>query len=358
VCWALRAFVLEIFTLRVFSSDLQNQASKDVPTRIIALQTQVLTSALCPCDAVAAIAIPQEGNIMSNANAAKSGTFKIGGDIKINRLGFGAMRITGRGIWGEPADRAEAIRTLKRLPDLGVDFIDTADSYGPDVSEQIIREALHPYDKILVATKGGLTRPGPDQWVPRGRPEYLIEQAHKSCRQLGVEQIGLWQLHRIDPKTPRDEQFGAIKSLLDAKIIAHAGLSEVSVEDIKAASKVFKVATVQNRYNLVDRTSEDVLDYCAQQGIGFIPWFPLAAGDLAKPGSLLDSIAKHHNAGPSQIALAWILKRSPVMLPIPGTSKVSHLEENIAAVNITLSDDEFAALDREGRAGFRRARGR
>ena len=289
---------------------------------------------------------------MSDLNAAKSGTFKIGGDAEVHRLGYGAMRITGRGIWGEPADRAEAIRTLKRLPELGINFIDTADSYGPDVSEKLIREALHPYGDILVATKGGFARTGPDQWIPLGRPEYLIQQAHKSLRQLGVEQIGLWQLHRIDPKTPRDEQFAAVKSLLENGVIRHAGLSEVSVADIEAASKVFKVATVQNRYNLVDRTSEDVLDYCEQHGIGFIPWYPLAAGDLAKPGSLLDTIAKRHGAAPSQIALAWVLKRSPVMLPIPGTSKVSHLEENVAAVNIALSDEEFAALDREGKVQF------
>ena len=289
---------------------------------------------------------------MSDLNAAKSGTFTIGGDAKVHRLGYGAMRITGRGIWGEPADRAEAIRTLKRLPELGINFIDTADAYGPDVSEKLIREALHPYGDILVATKGGFARTGPDQWVPLGRAEYLIQQAHKSLRQLGVEQIGLWQLHRIDPKTPRDEQFAAVKSLLESGVIRHAGLSEVSVADIEAASKVFKVATVQNRYNLVDRTSEDVLDYCERHGIGFIPWYPLAAGDLAKPGSLLDTIAKRHGAAPSQIALAWVLKRSPVMLPIPGTSKVSHLEENVAAVNIALSDEEFAALDSEGKMQF------
>jgi pyridoxine 4-dehydrogenase len=283
-------------------------------------------------------------------NAAKSGTFAIGGDITVNRLGFGAMRITGPGIWGEPEDRAEAIRTLERLPTLGVNFIDTADSYGPDVSEKLIREVLHPYEGMLIATKGGLKRPGPGQWQPYGEPDYLIKEAHKSCRQLGVDQIGLWQLHRIDPAFPRDEQFGAIKSLLDKGVIRHAGLSEVSVADIEAASRVFKVATVQNRYNLVDRGSEDVLDYCEQHGIGFIPWYPLAAGDLAKPGSLLDSIAKRHRAAPSQIALAWVLKRSPVMLPIPGTSKVAHLEQNVAAVDIVLSDEEFAALDREGRA--------
>lgn len=286
---------------------------------------------------------------MATPLAAKSGTFRIGGDIPINRLGFGAMRITGRGIWGEPADRAEAIRTLQRLPELGVNFIDTADSYGPDVSEELIREALHPYGDILVATKGGLARTGPERWIPVGRPEYLIQQAHKSRRRLGVDRIGLWQLHRIDPKVPRDEQFAAIRSLLDDGIIQHAGLSEVSVEEIQAAAKVFNVATVQNRYNLVDRGSEAVLIYCEEHGIGFIPWFPLAAGDLARPGSLLDAIAKRHHATPGQIALAWILKRSPVMLPIPGTSKVAHLEENVAAAAIVLSEDEFASLDQEGR---------
>jgi pyridoxine 4-dehydrogenase len=290
--------------------------------------------------------------IMSHPNAAQSGIFKVGGDIPVHRLGFGAMRITGRGIWGEPADRAEALRTLRRLPELGVNFIDTADSYGPDVSEELIAEALAPYEGLLVATKAGLTRSGPDQWQQVGRPEYLRQQALKSLRRLKVEQIGLWQLHRIDAKVPRDEQFGAIKGLLDDGIIRHAGLSEVSVADIEAASKVFKVATVQNRYNLVDRGSEDVLDYCQAHGIGFIPWFPLAAGDLAKPGSVLDSIAKAHGAAPSQIALAWVLKRSPVMLPIPGTSKVSHMEENVAAADITLSDDEFAALDRAGRGAI------
>jgi pyridoxine 4-dehydrogenase len=289
------------------------------------------------------------------SNATSSGSFKIGGDMQVNRLGFGAMRIVGDGVWGEPADRAEAIRVLQRLPALGVDFIDTADSYGPDISEQLIREALHPYKNVIVATKAGLTRTGPNIWIPVGRPEYLIQQAHKSLRQLGVERIDLWQLHRIDAKVPRDEQFDAIKSLIEDGIIRHAGLSEVSVDDVKAAGKFFKVATVQNRYNLVDRTSEDVLDYCAQQNIGFIPWFPLAAGDLAKPGSLLDKIARQHNAAPSQIALAWVLKRSPVMLPIPGTSKVKHLEENIAAVDITLSDEEFAALDKEGKAAFARS---
>jgi aryl-alcohol dehydrogenase-like predicted oxidoreductase len=285
----------------------------------------------------------------AEGSAARAGTFKIGGTLEVNRLGYGAMRITGRGIWGEPADRVEALRTLKRLPTLEVNFIDTADSYGPDVSEPLIREALHPYRNVVVATKGGLARTGPDQWIPLGRPEYLIQQAYKSRRHLGVEQIDLWQLHRIDPKVPRDEQFSAVKSLLSDGIIRFAGLSEVSVEEIEAASKYFKVATVQNRFNLVDRTSEEVLDYCTKQGIGFIPWFPLAAGELTGPGSLLDSLAKKHDATPSQIALAWTLKRSAVMLPIPGTSKVSHLEENVAATNVSLSEEEFAALDREGK---------
>ncbi|GCE82530.1 aldo/keto reductase [Komagataeibacter diospyri] len=289
----------------------------------------------------------------SSANATDAGTFSIGGDLAVHRLGFGAMRITGPGIWGPPADYDEAIRTLRRLPELGVNFIDTADSYGPDVSEWLIKEALHPYPKgLVIATKGGLTRSGPDIWKPVGRPEYLLQQVHKSLRNLGVEQIDLWQLHRIDPKVPADEQFDAIRSFIDQKLIRHAGLSEVSVEDIKAASKFFDVATVQNRYNLVDRTSEDVLDYCAAKTIGFIPWFPLAAGDLAKPGSILDTMAGKYGAHPSQIALAWVLKRSPVMLPIPGTSKVAHLEQNVAAASITLSDEDFAALDSEGRKAF------
>lgn len=286
---------------------------------------------------------------MSSINASQSGSFKIGGELEVHRLGYGAMRITGKGVWGDPADRAECLRTLKRLPELGVNFIDTADSYGPDVSEPLIREALHPYKGLVIATKGGLTRTGPDKWIPVGRPEYLIQQAHKSLRNLGVERLDLWQLHRVDSKVPRDEQFSAIKSLIDDGIIAHAGLSEVSIDDIEAAAKHFKVATVQNKYNLVDRASEKVLDYCAEHNIGFIPWFPLAAGDLAKPGSVLDAIAKKHNAAPSQIALAWVLQRSPVMLPIPGTSKVSHLEENVAAVGIELSDEEFKSLDEAGK---------
>jgi pyridoxine 4-dehydrogenase len=288
-------------------------------------------------------------------DAGKSGSFKIGGDTEIRRLGFGAMRITGPRVWGPPLDMAEAIRTLKRLPELSIDFIDTADSYGPEVSEQLVRDTLYPFDGILIATKAGLTRPGPGEWERDGRPDHLRQQAIKSRERLGVEQIGLWQLHSIDPKVPRDEQFAVVKSLQEDGMIRHAGLSNVTVADIEAASKVFKVATVQNRYNLVDRGSEDVLNYCEEHAIGFIPWFPLAAGRLAGTGSILDVVAKAHNAAPSQIALAWVIKRSPVMLPIPGTSKVAHLEENVAAVNIELSDEEFDSLDREGRTEYRQA---
>ncbi|HTB60833.1 MAG TPA: aldo/keto reductase [Polyangia bacterium] len=282
---------------------------------------------------------------MSEPKPLKTWTFEIAGELAIHRLGFGTMRLTGPGIWGEPADPAEAIRTLQRARDLGIDFIDTADSYGPDVAERLIREALHPYGGIRVATKAGLARTGPERWVPLGRPEYLIQQAHKSLRQLGVERIDLWQLHRIDPKVPRDEQFDAVKSLLDAGLIRHAGLSEVTVEEIGAASKYFKVATVQNRYNLLDRKSEEVLAHCQRQGIGFIPWFPLGAGELTQPGSYIDKIAKRHGATVSQIVLAWTLRKSAVMLPIPGTSRVAHLEENVAAARIVLTDAEMAALD-------------
>ena len=279
-----------------------------------------------------------------------SGTFDIGGEISVSRLGYGAMQITGPGVWGPPRDRAEALRVLKWLPDLGVNFIDTADSYGPDVSEQLIREALHPYDGLLIATKAGFTRSGPNMWHVNCRPEHLIAQAHKSCRQLGVEQIGLWQLHRIDPRVPRADQFGAVRQLLDAGVIRHAGLSEVSVADIKAASQVFRVATVQNSYNLADRHSDDVVDYCAANGIGFIPYYPLGGdGELARPGGPLDRLAKARGATPGQVALAWLLKRSPVMLPIPGTSKVAHLEENMGAAALSLTDAEFAALDAKRR---------
>ena len=282
--------------------------------------------------------------------AARSGQFKIGGEVEVNRLGFGAMRVTGPGIWGQPRDKAEALAVLKRVPELGVNFIDTAESYGPHVSEELIREALHPYaDDLVIATKGGLTRGGPEIWGQDGRPEKLIADAKGSLKRLGVEQHKLWQLHRIDSNVPAGEQFGAIKSLLDQGIVAHAGLSEVSVDQIKAAREVFPVATVQNLYNLASRQSEDVLAYCEANAIGFIPWYPLAAGDLARPGSVLDKIAKQKHATPSQIALAWLLKRSPVMLPIPGTGKVKHLEENTAAAAIELSEEEFDTLDKAAR---------
>src|SRR4051812_19970650 len=287
---------------------------------------------------------------MTELTATQSGTFDLGGDLTVNRLGFGAMRITGKGVWGEPADRAESLRVLRRLPELGVNFIDTADSYGPNVSEDLIREALHPYGDIVVATKGGFTRHGPDLWEPVGRPEYLRQCVLMSLRRLGVERIDLWQLHRIDAKVPRDEQFGVIADMQKEGLIRHAGLSEVSVEEIEAARKHFEVVSVQNMYNLVSRKSEDVLDYCEREGIAFIPWFPLAAGGLAREGTVLDKVAKRVGASAAQVALAWVLARSPVMLPIPGTSKVKHLEENIAAADIELTDDDRAQLDEVGRA--------
>lgn len=286
----------------------------------------------------------------TTANAQASGQFKIGGDLQVNRLGFGAMRITGKGIWGEPDDRDEALRVLRRLPELGVDFVDTADSYGPFVSEDLIAEALSPYGNTVIATKGGLTRSGPDVWPPLGRPEYLRQCVLMSLRRLKLDTLPLWQLHRIDKKVPQGEQFGVMKQMQDEGLIRHLGLSEVSVDEIKAAQQVFKVATVQNMYNLVTRQSEDVLDYCEQENIGFIPWFPLASGSLAKAGSLLDNIAKQQGVSPSGVALAWVLQRSPVMLPIPGTSKVKHLEENVAAAGLKLSDEDFRALDEQGKA--------
>jgi pyridoxine 4-dehydrogenase len=268
----------------------------------------------------------------------------LGGDINVRRLGYGSMRITGKGVWGLPVDVPAALATLRRLPELGVDFIDTADSYGPFVSEDLIREALHPYKELLIATKGGLTRQGPDIWTVLGRPEYLRQCVLMSLRRLGVERIDLWQLHRVDPNVPRDEQFGVIADMRAEGLIRHAGLSEVGVEEILAAQKFFPVATVQNRYNLVDRQSEAVLDHCTQHGIAFIPWYPLASGALTGPGLVLDRIAKAHNATAGQIALAWLLKRSQVVLPIPGTSSVKHLGENVAAARIALSDEEFAEL--------------
>jgi pyridoxine 4-dehydrogenase len=292
--------------------------------------------------------VPPSGRNQDHAMTLSSKTFRIGGELEINRLGYGAMRITGKGIWGPPADRAGALATLRRLPELGVNFIDTANSYGPEVSEALIREALYPYSDVVVATKAGLTRSGPDVWTPRGDPAYLVSEAEASRERLDVGQIALWQLHRIDPKVPRDEQFGAVRQLLDDGVIGYAGLSEVSVEEIEAASKVFEVATVQNRYNVADRGSEAVLKYCEAHGIGFIPWYPLGAGELTRPGSVLAEIARAHDTTPGQIAVAWLLARSPVIIPIPGTSKVAHLEENVTAAAIQLTPAEYDALDAVG----------
>jgi len=272
-------------------------------------------------------------------------TFRIGGDLEVHRLGYGAMRITGEGIWGPPDDPDECLRVLRRLPELGVDLIDTADSYGPFVSEDLIRAALHPYDGIAVATKGGFTRHGPNRWAAVGRPEYLRQCVLMSLRRLDAETIDLWQLHRIDAEESRDEQFNAMKAFQDEGLVRHLGLSEVSVEEIEAAREVFAVATVQNRYNLVDRAHEDVLDYCEREGIGFIPWFPLAAGKLAEPGGAVADAAAAHDASPGQIALAWLLARSPVVLPIPGTASVAHLEENMGALEVELSEEEMERLN-------------
>lgn len=287
---------------------------------------------------------------MAVVTAEASGTFLLGGDIPIHRLGFGAMRITGKGIWGEPDDKDEARRVLKRLPELNINFVDTADSYGPFVSEDLIHEELYPYPDMVIATKGGLTRHGPDIWPPLGRPEYLRQCVLMSLRRLGVERIDLWQLHRIDPKVDRNEQFQVIADMQSEGLIRHVGLSEVSIEEIEAAQQYFPVVSVQNLYNLVHRKSENVLDYCERQNIAFIPWFPLSAGKLAEEGSQLSDIAARLGATPSQIALAWILKRSPVMLPIPGTGSLAHLEENTAAASLELSDEDFQTLDELGKA--------
>jgi aryl-alcohol dehydrogenase-like predicted oxidoreductase len=265
-----------------------------------------------------------------SANEA-SGTFEIAGQA-VHRLGFGAMRLTGPGVWGEPADRAECIRVLRRAVELGVDLIDTADSYGPYVSEEIIREALHPYpEQLLIATKAGFVRHGPDVWVPVGRPEYLRQEAEMSLRRLGLDRIPLFQLHRIDPQVPLEDQLGELRDLQQEGKIGAIGLSEVSVEQIERARAVAEVATVQNLYNLTNRKSEEVLDYCIREGLGFIPWFPIAAGRLARPGGVVDEIAKKYEASAAQVALAWLLARAQVMLPIPGTSSVRHLEENMGA---------------------------
>jgi pyridoxine 4-dehydrogenase len=274
-------------------------------------------------------------------------TFKIGTDLRVHRLGFGAMRITGDGIWGPPEDPDEARRLLRRVVDIGIDLIDTADSYGPEVSENLIAEALHPYgDGLVIATKGGLLRTGPGEWPRDGRPEHLRAACEGSLRRLRVDQIDLYQLHAPDAKVPYEDSVGALKELQDEGKIRHIGLSNVSVEQLEQARGLVEVATVQNRYNLTDRSSEDVLEACEDAGIGFIPWFPLATGSLAEPGGVLDEVAHTHDATPSQVALAWLLARSRVMLPIPGTSSIEHLEENAAAAELTLSDEERDAIAR------------
>jgi len=279
-------------------------------------------------------------------NAKASGTFVIGGDLTVNRLGYGAMRITGQGIWGEPKDSEGAKKVLRRAVETGVNFIDTADAYGPDVSERLIGEALAPYAKgVVIATKGGLTRQGPDRWLPVGRPEYLHQQVEMSLRRLKVERIDLWQLHRIDPKIPVEESLGVIKKLQEQGKIRHVGLSEVKPSEIDRARKVVDIVSVQNLYNLGDRQHEDVVDYCTKHNIAFIPWFPVASGKLATSGGKLDAAANAHGATVSQLSLAWLLQRSPVILPIPGTTSVEHLEENIAASDVKLSAAEWKAIE-------------
>ena len=273
-------------------------------------------------------------------------TFRIGSDLEVDRLGFGAMRLTGKGIWDEPKDPDEAKRVLKRAVDLGVNFVDTADSYGPDVSERLIGEALSPFPKgLVVATKGGLTRQGPDQWLPVGRPEYLAQQVEMSLRLLKTTVIDLWQLHRIDPKVPVEESLGAIAKLQQEGKIRHIGLSEVKPAEIDQARKVVDIVSVQNRYNVGDREHEDVLEYCEEHRMAFIPWYPVAAGKLAQPGGKLDTIAKQHGATVAQLSIAWLLYHSPVTLPIPGTSSVEHLEENMKSDAISLSDAELKEIE-------------
>ena len=279
-------------------------------------------------------------------NAKASGTFAIGGDMVVNRLGYGAMRITGDGVWGEPKDAEECKRVLRRAVELGVNFIDTADSYGPEVSEGLIGEALAPYaNDLVIATKAGLTRQGPNKWLPVGRPEYLQQQVEMSLRRLKVDRIDLWQLHRIDAKVPVEESLGVIKKMQEQGKIKHVGLSEVKPHEIDQARKVIEIVSVQNQYNIGDRKHEDVVEYCTKHGLAFIPWFPVAAGKLAQPGGKLDEVAKLHGATVSQLSLAWLLHRSPVMLPIPGTSKVAHLEENIGAASVWLSDAEWTEIE-------------
>ncbi len=284
----------------------------------------------------------------SSTPVSASGRFTLAASssdpITVTRLGFGAMRITGAGIWGDPPDRDVAINVLRQAVALGVDFIDTADSYGPEVSENLIREALHPYDGILIATKGGLTRQGPDQWAAVGRPEYLRQCVQMSLRRLAVDRIDLWQLHRIDPLVPADEQFGVIREMQTEGLIRHVGLSEVSVAEVQAAREVLDVVSVQNLYNIANRSSEALVDYSEAEGIGFIPWAPVSAGELARPGGPVDTIARRLSATPAQVALAWVLQTSPVMLPIPGTGSLDHLVENCGGAGVTLDELALAEL--------------
>lgn len=286
----------------------------------------------------------------SAITAQASGTFKLGGDLTVNRLGFGAMRITGPGIWGEPKHPGEAKRVLRRAVELDVNFIDTADSYGPYVSEQIIGDTLSPYPEgVVIATKGGLTRQGPNKWLPVGRPEYLRQEVEMSLRRLRLERIDLYQLHRIDPKVPVEESLGELKKMQQEGKIRHIGLSEVKPDEIERAQRTVPIVSVQNQYNIADRKHEDTLQYCEQHQLAFIPWFPVAAGELAKPGGPLDQTAGKHGATVAQLCIAWLLWRSPEMLPIPGTSSVSHLEENVASAQLNLGDEEWAELEKIAR---------
>jgi pyridoxine 4-dehydrogenase len=281
---------------------------------------------------------------MTETLTAPGGSFALGGELNVHRLGYGAMQITGPGIWGDPPDHDEVIRVLRRAVELGVNFIDTADSYGPYVSEELIHEALHPYPGVVIATKGGLVRTGPGQWIPVGRPAYLRQEVEMSLRRLGVECIDLYQLHRVDAEVPLADQVGELAALQAEGKIRYIGLSEVDVATIEAARQIAEIVSVQNLYNLANRQHEEVVDHATAQGIAFIPWFPIATGELAKPGSVLESVAKQYNATPAQLALAWLLRRSPVMLPIPGTKSVSHLEENMAAARIELTDAQYEQL--------------
>jgi pyridoxine 4-dehydrogenase len=327
---------------------MQVDVNKGVPRQCwLFIQVIIICKCKIPRKSVAArpAAVENESMMQKNTAAQKSGEFVIGNDLPIARLGYGAMRITGKGIWGQPANRAEAVRVLQRAVELGINFIDTADAYGPSVSEEIIAEALHPYPAgLVIATKGGFERPGPDKWVENGKPEHLKSACEGSLRRLRLERIDLYQLHRIDPKIPAEDQLGALKKLQEQGKIKHIGLSEVNVRLIQAAQKIVPIVSVQNRYSVTDRGSEDVLEYCEREKMGFIPWFPLAAGKLTGAASPINRVAERLKATASQVALAWLLARSLVILPIPGTSSVGHLEENIAAAGLKLDQNAMQEL--------------